>query len=68
MGILPNCLYFGGTIMILITILALIAIMATAVVLVTVAAGGAAFLIIFADVIVCVFLIVWLIRKICKRK
>lgn len=54
--------------MILITILALIAIMATAVVLVTVAAGGAAFLIIFADVIVCVFLICWLIRKLCKKK
>lgn len=48
------------------TILGLIAAFLIMFTVVTVAAGGAVFISIFADVIVCVALIVWIIRR--KKK
>ena len=53
--------------MILITILALIALLVTAFVVVAISIGGAAFTVVFADVIVCVVILIWIIRKLVTR-
>ena len=54
--------------MILFLILALMLIILTLTVVVAVALGGSAFIVIFGDVIVCIFIIVWIIRRMFKRK
>lgn len=54
--------------MILTMILLIIALILMAVVIATVAVGGSAFIIIFGDVIVCLFIIGWLIKKLNGRK
>lgn len=54
--------------MLLIIILGIIALMLVGFVVLVVGAGGAIFILIFADVIVCIIFIVWLIKKIFKRK
>lgn len=54
--------------MILFTILLLIAVFLIIFTVGTIAIGGTAFVIIFGDVIVCIALIVWIIRKLTKRK
>ena len=53
--------------MILFTILALILIILTVFVIAAVSVGGAAFIIIFADVIVCAIFIIWIIKRIATR-
>ncbi len=50
--------------MILFLILMLILIALIAITVVTIAAGGTIFIVIFGDVIVCIFLLIWLIKKI----
>lgn len=55
--------------MILFTILALTLILLVIFTIVTVAATGAVGIVLFGDVIVCIVLIVWIIKKmVCKKK
>jgi Flp pilus assembly protein TadB len=54
--------------MILIAILALILFILIGFIIITVSIGGATFIVLFGDVIVCVLFIVWLIRFLTKRK
>ena len=54
--------------MLLFLILALMLIVLTVTVVIAVALGGSAFIIVFGDVIVCIFIIVWIIRRMFKRK
>lgn len=54
--------------MVLLTILALTLLILTAFVALTVVAGGAAFIIVFADVIVCILVIAWIIKKLILKK
>jgi len=54
--------------MLLFLILALMLIVLTVTVVLAVALGGSAFIIVFGDVIVCIFIIVWIIRRMFKRK
>lgn len=54
--------------MILFIILLLTAVILTVVTVLALSAGGVAFIILFGDVIVCIALIVWIMRKIFKRR
>lgn len=54
--------------MVLFTILALILLILVVITIVAVAIGGAGFIIIFGDVIVCIVLIALLIKLLAKRK
>ena len=54
--------------MILFTLLAMILIILIAFILVVVSIGGASFIVIFGDVIVCIAIIMWMIKKIVNRK
>lgn len=53
--------------MILFAILALILLFLISFIIVVVSAGGAAFAIIFGDVIVCIFIIAWIIKRQMKK-
>lgn len=50
--------------MILFSILVLTIILLTIITIVAIALGGTAFIIVFGDVIVCVFILIWIIKKI----
>lgn len=54
-------------IMILLTILAVIALLVGAIAFVLIALGGTTFIVIFGDLIVCVALIIFIMRKLIKR-
>ena len=54
--------------MILITILALIVIILATIVVLTVSAVGATGIVLFGDVIVCALFIIWIIKRLIKRK
>ena len=54
--------------MILLTLLLIMMLILAAIVVCSLAIGGAAFVIVFGDVIECIFLIGWLIKKLSKRK
>ena len=54
--------------MILCIILTLILLMITAASIALLSVGGAAFIVVFGDVIVCAFLIVWIMKKILGKK
>lgn len=54
--------------MFLILLLAMIALILIAVTIIAVSVGGSVFILIFADVIVCVGFIIWLIVKLINRK
>lgn len=54
--------------MILFLILALVLILLIAFIVVVVGTGGAIFAIVFGDVIVCIFIIMWLIKKFISKK
>lgn len=54
--------------MILFTILTIIAIALLMFTVLTIAVGGMAFIVVFADVIVCVCIIVWLLKRLTGRK
>lgn len=53
--------------MFLFLILLLILILITIFTVAVVSVGGAVFIVIFGDVIVCAFIIVWLLRKLLKK-
>lgn len=54
--------------MILFTILLIITLILVTLTVLAVALGGSAFVIIFGDVIVCIVLIVWIMKKLIKRR
>lgn len=54
--------------MILFMILAIMLVVMAVFALLIIGIGGGIFTIIFADVIVCILLIAWIIRKLAKRK
>lgn len=54
--------------MILFTILLLTLILLTIITVLVVSAGGAIFIVIFGDVIVCIFLIIWLMKRLISKK
>ena len=54
--------------MILITILALITLAVTAFALTAVVVGGSAFVVVFADVIVCAAILIWIIHKLINKR
>lgn len=54
--------------MLLLLILGIIALFLVGFVILTVSAGGAIFIVVFADVIVCILVIIWLIKKLIGRK
>ena len=54
--------------MILTTILLLVSIVAIAIATCLLAAGGGVFIVLFADVILCVMVIVWLIKRSFKKR
>jgi len=53
--------------MILFTILMIILITLTIITVLAISFGGAVFIVLFADVIVCIALIVWIIKRLIKR-
>ena len=53
--------------MILFALLTIIALLLTIFVVLSIGIGGATFIIVFGDVIVCIVLIVWLLTKLFKR-
>lgn len=54
--------------MFLFLILLLILVIIVTITVAVVSVGGAVFIIIFGDVIVCAFIIIWLLRKLWKRR
>lgn len=54
--------------MILITLLVVILLVLTLVVAVAITVGGTAAIIVFGDVIVCIMIIAWVIKKLWKRR
>ena len=54
--------------MILFTILSIVLVMLIVTAVVVLGVGGGAFIIVFADLIVCVFVIIWIIRRLIKRR
>lgn len=54
--------------MILFALLALILLIITIFMIVVIAVGGATFIVVFSDVIVCIAIIVWLLRYLTKRR
>lgn len=54
--------------MILFMILALILILLVAFIVLVVGTGGAVMAIVFGDVIVCIFIVIWLIKKLFIKK
>ena len=54
--------------MILLVILSLIALCVAAFALFAVVVGGAAFIVVFADVIVCAAILIWIIRKLINKR
>ena len=54
--------------MILFTILSIILVMLIVTAVVILGVGGGAFIIVFADLIVCVFVIIWIIKRLIKRR
>lgn len=54
--------------MILFLILSLILIALIALTIIVLAAGGTAFIVVFGDVIVCIFILAWVIKKIFFKK
>ena len=54
--------------MILFLILSLILIALIALTIIVLAAGGTAFIVVFGDVIVCIFILAWIIKKIFFKK
>ena len=68
-----NILLYGNYLkecinMILIIILTLIALLVCAFVVTAVVVGGSAFVVVFADAIVCAAILIWIIRKLINRR
>lgn len=54
--------------MVLLTILLLTLLALITFTVIAISAGGAVFMILFSDVIVCIFILAWIIKKIAKKK
>lgn len=54
--------------MILFLILSLILIALIALTIIVIAVGGTAFIVVFGDVIVCIFILAWIIKKLFFKK
>jgi hypothetical protein len=54
--------------MILFLILLLIVILLTAITVFAISVGGTAFVILFGDVIVCIFILVWVMKRLFKKR
>ena len=54
--------------MILFTILSIMLVMLIVTAVVVLAVGGGAFIIVFADLIVCAFVTIWIIKRLIKRR
>ena len=54
--------------MILFTTLLIMALLLAVFTVFAIAVGGSVFIVVFGDVIVCIFLIVWIIKKLFKKK
>lgn len=54
--------------MCLLFILATILVILTMIVVTAIAVGGAGFIVVFGDVIVCIFIIAWIIKRLASRK
>lgn len=54
--------------MVLLSILILVLVFLTVFVVFAVSVGGAVFILIFADVIVCILAIAWLVRRLFRRR
>lgn len=54
--------------MILFTILLLMLILLTVITVLAISIGGSVFVVIFGDVIICIFLIVWLLKRLVTKK
>lgn len=54
--------------MILFMTLLIMALLLTVFTVFAIAIGGSVFIVVFGDVIVCIFLIVWIIKKLFKKK
>ena len=54
--------------MILFTILSIMLVMLIVTAVVILGVGGGAFIIVFADLIVCAFVIIWIIKRLIKRR
>lgn len=54
--------------MILFILLLLMLLLLTVVTVFAISVGGSAFIILFGDVIVCIFIIVWIMKKLLKSK
>lgn len=54
--------------MILFSILVLMTLLLMVVTVVALSVGGAAFIVIFGDVIICVFILMWIIKRLWKRR
>ena len=54
--------------MILFTILSIMLVMLIVTAVAVLAVGGGAFIIVFADLIVCAFVIIWIIKRLIKRR
>jgi hypothetical protein len=49
-------------------ILLLMLVILTVFTVIAIAIGGSAFIVVFGDVIVCIFIIAWIIKKLAKKK
>lgn len=54
--------------MILLTILILILLILTVITVLAISIGGSVFIVVFGDAIVCMLVIVWIIKKLIKRR
>ena len=54
--------------MVLFTILLLMVLILTLITAFTIAIGGSVFVVIFGDVIVCVFILIWVMKKLFRKK
>ena len=54
--------------MILFTTLLIMALLLAVFTVFAIAVGGSVFIVVFGDVIICIFLIVWIIKKLFKKK
>lgn len=58
----------GGIYMITFTILMIILAILMVVSVIVISVGGAAFIIVFGDIIICVFILIWIIKNLFKKK
>lgn len=63
-----RCYGKGCIYMILLTILAITLVLTIITAIVILGVGGGAFIVVFADLIVCALVIIWIMKRIIKRK